>query len=363
MPYKPPYRALWEITRRCDLRCGHCLVDGGLASSDELTTEEALDLVDQMAELGIRAISLTGGEPLLRKDWPKIGGRIRERDIILRWSMNGHFLDNSVTKTLLALGTEHVAVSIDGLKKTHDRLRLGPNNDRKQQSSFDRVLRAIDLLHSTSILTTVITAVTQENLEELPVLHRVLKKHGVQIWMVQLAHRTGRLSRENISAGSGPPRPLLPEHLPELADFLVRAARDPDLPPRLHNSIGYLSEEEPILRQSGQPQRALFWRGCACGKRSIGIEPDGGIKGCANQVGAPFVVGNIREEPLKAIWQDRARWHWLDPDPSRMTGYCAECKLNKICSAGCTALAWGATGELFNNPYCLRAVRKSRGTH
>ena len=91
----------------------------------------------------------------------------------------------------------------------------------------------------------------------------------------------------------------------------------------------------------------------------MGIAPNGDVKGCANQIGAPFVVGNLRVEPLADIWRDRSRWHWLDPSPEQMSGPCAGCALSEVCGAGCTALAYSASGELFNNPFCARAIAAS----
>ncbi len=353
----PPFRALWEITARCDLRCDHCLVNGGYSRPGELTTEQALDLIDQLALLGTKAVTLTGGEPFLRKDWPLLAERIRARNMILRFSANGHFLDDNTIERLLELSCEQYAVSIDGLKETHDALRHGPRG-QKGKSSFERVIAALDRLRTTPIISNVITAVTRHNSEELHEIHDLLKEHGTQVWMIQLAHKTGRLSKEKGHACQL--TPLLPRQLPRLSEFLVKASEDPVLPPVVHNSIGYLSRDEPVLRSSGRSRKSIFWTGCKCGVSSIGIEPDGSIKGCANQIGNPFVVGNVKEEKLKTIWEDANRWRWLNPSSDRMSGQCAACALANVCHAGCTALSYSATGELFNNPYCLRNLGENR---
>ena len=353
---KPPNRALWEITWNCDLRCEHCLVEGGRSKNGELDTAEALRLVDQLAELGVAVVSLTGGEPLLRDDWPVLARAVRAKGMKLRFSSNGHLLDERVVQSLVELGVESFSVSLDGVKQTHDRLRHGPTGS-SGNSSFDRVLRAVDLLSSTPIVVTVRTTVSKANIDELPQLHALLKTRGVNRWVIQLAHRTGRLRQ---TAANGLCEPIDPAQLPRVADFIVAHAADPVLQPRAFNSIGYLSRKEPILRQSGRGSRNLIWRGCSCGKSVIGIEPDGSIKGCANQVGAPFVVGNIRSESLAAIWRDRPRWHWLDPTPDKMTGDCAGCVLAKVCQAGCTCLAFSSSGELFNNRYCLRRIESAK---
>jgi radical SAM protein with 4Fe4S-binding SPASM domain len=350
----PPARALFEITAKCDLRCDHCLVDGGAAREGELTTAEALDLVDQFADLGIRAVTLTGGEPMLRDDWPLLARRVRERGMILRFSANGHHLDDGALALLVELGCEQFAVSVDGIEATHDRVRHGPRGERGR-SSFQRVVAALERLRPAPIVSNAITAVGKHNLPELPAIHALLKDKGVGVWMVQLAHSTGRLRSPR--AGEGAAAPLDPGQLLELEAFLVSAARDPLLQPTVHNTIGYMSAQEPVLRSSGRRGPARFWAGCRCGVASVGVEPDGGVKGCANQIGAPFVVGNVRNERLRAIWEDRARWHWLHPAPEEMGPSCRGCALAGICQAGCTALSYGATGHLFDNPYCLRRAR------
>jgi radical SAM protein with 4Fe4S-binding SPASM domain len=332
---------VWEITWRCDLRCPHCLVSGGPPGQHELSPREALGVVSQLAELGTRVVTLTGGEPLLRGDWARLSSAVVEAGMTARLSTNGHRVDDGVVARLVDLGVEAVIVSLDGLQATHDRLRA-PG----RASSFDRVVACLDRVAATPIRPSVITTVSRGNLAELPALHDLLKRHRVRTWQVQLAWRQGR-------ASSGFDV-LRPDELPRLADFLRGAAADEVLPPRVHNSIGWMSADEPRLRASGRRRGPRFWPGCRCGLTSLGIEPDGGVKGCASQVGAPFVVGNVRDEPLRTLWEDRERWHWLSPDPSRLTGQCGDCALGTLCGAGCTAMALASSGELFDNRCCLR---------
>ncbi len=341
-----PRRGVWEITWRCDLRCEHCLVDAGPPAKDELDTARALELVDELAELGTRFVTLTGGEPLVRRDWRQIARRVHERSMTLRLSTNGHRVDAEVLAFLEELDCEVLVVSVDGLGCQHEQVRRGTTP--RSRRSLPRVLRALDLLRGSPIRSSVITSVTALNLEQLPDIHALLKEHGVQEWQVQLAHRTGR--------GRAAPFLMPPQSLPRLIELLVGMVDDPVLPPKVHNSIGYLGRNEPLLRPSGRGARNAFWTGCSCGLTSLGIEPDGGIKGCASQVGAPFVVGHVTREPLRVIFEDRPRFHWLKPGPERMSGDCADCAFKGLCGAGCTALAYGSSGELFDNPYCSRRV-------
>ena len=65
---------VWEITMACNMRCGHCGSSCAERLPDELTTDEALRLCDDLAELELKRITLSGGEPFLREDWYKIAG-------------------------------------------------------------------------------------------------------------------------------------------------------------------------------------------------------------------------------------------------------------------------------------------------
>jgi radical SAM protein with 4Fe4S-binding SPASM domain len=352
-----PDHAIWELTWRCNLRCTHCLVEGGPNELVELSPEEALDLVDQLADLGVRRITLTGGEPFFRKDWLAISRRIRHHGIDLIFSCNGHLVRDQTLAQLLELETRWVALSLDGMSATHDTQRRFPEENARL-SSFAIVEAAIRRLVPTPIRVAVITSVSADNLDELPALHGHLKALGVDEWMVQLAHPQGRFAQEEQAAS------MLPrQHMPELAAFLSAASRDPVLPPLIHHTIGWLSRDEPRLRSSGRPhvrkrRRPVLWRGTPCGVNVVAFEPDGGVKGCPNQVGDPFVVGNVRKAPLRQIWEELERWHWVRPRSEQLKGVCAPCNLAEHCGGGCPCMAWDTTGHLFDNPWCLRAIER-----
>src|SRR5690349_103950 len=118
-----PILAVWEITLACDLACGHCGSRAGRARPDELTTDEALDLVDQLAELGVFEVVLIGGEAYLRDDWCRIVARIAERGMQPLLTTGGRGLTPARAAEAAAAGLKSASVSIDGGPAVHDRLR------------------------------------------------------------------------------------------------------------------------------------------------------------------------------------------------------------------------------------------------
>lgn len=342
-----PTRAVWELTWRCNLRCSHCLVEGGPNDKVELDTTEGLALIDALVDLGVRRLTLTGGEPLMRRDWEQLARHARARGLTLLLSTNGLALSGPRLAAAAELGMI-VVISVDGLRETHDRGRPFPEA-RAARSSYDETEAAIGRARAAGLDVIVITTVDRHNLDELPAVQVRMAELGVWRWTVQLGHATGRLAAED----------MLPStRMPELARFLVRASRHPTVPPVVHHTIGWLSRDEPVLRSSGDDTRLAVWGGTPCGASVIAVEPDGGVKGCPNQVGAPFVVGNVREEPLARIWADRARWFWVDPPAALAQGACAPCGLKARCGGGCPCVAWATTGHIYDNPRCLRAIER-----
>jgi MoaA/NifB/PqqE/SkfB family radical SAM enzyme len=118
-----PIYAVWEITLACDLACRHCGSRAGRGRPDELTTAEALDLIDQMAHLGVKEVTLIGGEAYLRDDWLELVRAIRAHGIPVTTTSGGRGLTPELIDRAKAAGLSGASISIDGDEATHDRLR------------------------------------------------------------------------------------------------------------------------------------------------------------------------------------------------------------------------------------------------
>src|SRR5687768_14451925 len=109
-----PIYAVWEITLKCDLACRHCGSRAGRERPDELTTAECLDLVRQMAELGVKEVTLIGGEAYLRDDWVEIIAAIRAAGMQSTMTTGGRGLTAERANAAAAAGLQSASVSIDG---------------------------------------------------------------------------------------------------------------------------------------------------------------------------------------------------------------------------------------------------------
>jgi radical SAM protein with 4Fe4S-binding SPASM domain len=344
-----PRTVVWELTAACNLRCIHCEGSAGSRDPEELTPDEAMALADAIADLGCQRCNLSGGEPLMRKDWPAIARRLADRGVTVHLVTNGHLLDDDAIAAAVSVGVAAVAVSLDGMEATHDAIRVGP---RGPTGSFAKVVDAMRRVAASPMKTGVITHINAWNLPELRAMHELLAGIGLDVWQLQIAIPAGRLRTLD--------RPYLirPQDLEEVYARLVEFIREDRVPLRVTDTIGYYTELEPLVRGRDRGKGLPFYTGCYAGCLVMGIESNGDVKGCPSMP-REFVAGNVRREPLAAIWADEERFAYNTRwDERKLTGFCATCPYRRLCRAGCTSMAFSLTGAIYENPYCLHRVRE-----
>ena len=122
--YRPV--VFWNLTDRCNLSCTHCYNKSGPGRSTEgeLTTAEALDVIDDLADMGSPLILFTGGEPLMRADIWDLARHAKSRGLKMALSTNGTLITPEIARRIRDSGIEYAGISLDGAKaETHDRFR------------------------------------------------------------------------------------------------------------------------------------------------------------------------------------------------------------------------------------------------
>jgi radical SAM protein with 4Fe4S-binding SPASM domain len=341
-----PRVVIWEITTACNFRCLHCELSAGARRGDELSTDEALSVCDALADLGCEQCNVSGGEPLLRKDWPQICQRLATRGIRVSLISNGSLIDADLVSRAADHGVTGFALSLDGLRATHDRVRVWHGGD----SAFDAVVAAARHVKQAKLALAVITHISRWNLDQLPALHSLLRELDTDMWQVQLGLPLGRLREIET------PYIIQPTQLPDVAQLLTQLIQSGPRPLiRVTDTIGYYTACEPVLRGGNG-----VWTGCYAGILTLGIESNGDVKGCSC-LPREFTAGNLRQRPLAEIWADESRFAYnTDWQESSLTGACATCPYRRVCRAGCTCLAYSVTGSIYENPYCLHRVLNMR---
>ena len=342
LAFRPRY-AVWELTLACTLACRHCGSRAGQARPREFSTEEALRVVRELAALGVREVTLIGGEAYLREDWEEIVVALNRRRIQTSVVTGGRGLTAERARRALKAGVASVSVSVDGLADGHDYLR-------GWKGSFDAAMGALDNLRAVGVPITANTQVNRVNFTELEPLCAVLLDRGVLAWQVQLTSALGRAADHPEILFQ--PYEIL-DVIPKIAALSQACAtRDVDLAPG--NNVGYFGPYEGTLRaRSGTRSAHSHWRGCTAGRETIGIESDGTLKGCPSLQTADYNAGNLLQQSAGEIWHrsaalKRHRAFSLE----NLWGFCRTCCYADTCRAGCHFTAHALLGRPGNMPYC-----------
>ncbi len=337
-----PITAVWEVTFACNMRCKHCGSGCTTFLEDELTTAEALRVCADMASLKLEYVTLSGGEPLLRKDWYSIALSLSEKGVIPNMITNGWNLNDNIVKQALDAGISNIAISIDGLKETHDFIR--------KQGSFDRILKAFKILHKNKMPSSAITTVNLKNISELYGLYKLLVNNGIKNWQMQYAMPMGNFvaNKEWV---------IQPEQIDDIINFASKVQEEGRIRIDLADCVGYYNLTEIEIRKKGNNLDNYFWQGCPAGKHVFGIRYNGDVVGCTSLRDNRFIEGNVRDRSLVEIWNDPKSFAWnRELTKDKLTGFCAICQFGNYCLAGCSVLKFTTGKTLIETQYCSYKV-------
>ena len=336
-----PVHVVWEITLACDLKCGHCGSRAGSKRTGELSTKECLKIVDDLAALGTREVSLIGGEAYLRRDFAQIIAAITAAGIDCTMQSGGRNLTEERIRAAKDAGLKGLGISVDGLAGWHDELR-------GVRGSFDAAIAALHRGREHGLLTGVNTTISKQSLEQLDDLLDVLIETGISAWVMGLTVPMGRAS-ERWKMLIEPYR--MREAMPKFAALRRRAVRH-GIELQLANNVGYFGPYERELRGDGSGD--IYFKGCSAGANSMGIEADGTIKGCPSLPTTVYGGGTVRDMDLIDIWNEKPQIAFTrdGAGANSLWGFCGSCYYADVCKAGCTWMADSILQRAGNNPYC-----------
>ncbi len=251
-----PVAVAWLITGRCNLACTYCKWKAE-RRGPELTTDQVRDLIDQMARAGVRVVSFTGGEPLVRDDIGRIIAYVKAKGLVCKLNTNGLLVPDKLD-ALRPL--DLLQISIDGPPDVQDALR-GPG-------SSDKAARAVRLAREAGLRVQVITCLTRENVERLDEVLDYAQDLGVGFCFQLLTAKT--LDAAD-AASAVPPRDRL---LDALETLLRLKAEGGPRAAAIGSTVGELRYYVDLVRT----ERG----GCDCVLVTATLMPDGRLIFCGN---------------------------------------------------------------------------------
>ena len=262
--YWTPHYVCIELTYACSLYCKHCYADAGTGAL--MNSDLVRDLVDDIINLGITTVQLTGGEPTLHPLFEDIVKKLIKNDVKVTVTTNGYFDINIINYFLPLVNTAgYVQISIDGLNDYH-------NVIRGKQDAYEKLMKSIEMLVALGVKVRVGTCLINQSEEDILLLAKTIKKMGVNWFVVSLLDDSGRSNSNKLESS-----------------FNVTSAK------KLISKIKNIFEDENFIIGMEDlceiNEEALF-QNCGSGYNAISINPLGVVSDC---ILSKSIIGSIGE--------------------------------------------------------------------
>jgi len=305
-----PLSVQWISTHKCNLNCGHCMVNAGNPLPDELNMQEIKKAIDDMFLMGVKQFIVTGGEPLLRKDIFEILSYAKERNQKIGLATNSSLVSR-YSSQLQKQKLDAVMVSLDGLEKNHKKIR---GND----SNFRQVIESIKFFKKIRVpKVSVCTTVNRFNIDELEQLKQLIFSTGANQWHINITMPEGRAKNKEEFY-------LTKAQMQNLIQFIINNKKRFRID--ICSEAGYLGEMDKKLRGN-----SFF---CSCGWTSCAIMANGDVMACPIFEKNNFIEGNIRKKSFRAIWDDGLNKF----RNMNFNGKCDSCRDYSKCRGGCKVM-------------------------
>jgi heme d1 biosynthesis radical SAM protein NirJ len=350
-PVKPV--VIWNLTRRCNLRCRHCYTTSAdVAFPGELTHGQALDVLDDLAAFRISALILSGGEPLARFDFFELAERARNLGFRhLSLSTNGTRLAGDTADRVAALGFDYVGISLDGVGATNDRFR-------GQEGAFDAALAGLRACKARGVKVGLRFTITGDNEAELPRMLELCDAEGVDKFYLSHLVYAGRGDKHRGEDASRARTRRAMEILIERAWEGVSGRRAPIEIVTGNNdadAVMFLRwAEERTDRERVAHLRAHLeaWGGNSSGLGVANIDHQGRVH--PDTYWSDYTVGNVKETPFSVLWSgDDPMLALLRQRPRPLRGRCGACAWQAVCGGNTRIRALQLTGDPWaEDPAC-----------
>jgi len=377
IPFTPagPFEIVWNFTYSCNLRCKHCYEDAGF-HRPELTTDQAFTTIDKLskiANIGLPALSFSGGEHLIRKDFFEVAAYAKKKIPYISIATNGTLLTKDNVKKLKQVGIDYVEISLDGAsKETHEKFRRVPG-------CFEKTMKGIRNCVDENLDTCIAATAHKENLDEIPKIIELAQDSGARFMHFNYIP-TGR-AKKHIELDLNPKErlSLLETIGRKIVNLYLKAKEEEQKTgktniktdrffstcPQFASVVKRLAKEEGqnftvsahYAAKKGVENVANFLGGCGTGRLYVGLEPNGDVKPCVFfPTNENTIIGNILEDDFEHIWDNNALL-WKLRTREKLESYeingqtigCGNCEDKYICG-GCRARAYGYFNGNLNAP-------------
>ena len=342
---------VWNVTRRCNLKCVHCYAHATAAAvADELSTAEGHALIDDLARFGAPVILFSGGEPLVRNDLPQLAAYAVSKGMRAVISTNGTLITPDVARTLKAIGLSYVGISLDGMRAINDRFRGVPG-------AYDKALAGIRNCQAAGIKVGLRFTINRFNVGDIPAIFDLLEQMQIPrvcFYHLVYAGRGSQMVQEDLSRAET--RQAVDLIIDRTRALYAKGLAKEVLTVDNHADGPYLYlrllKEDP--RRAAEVLELLKMNEGNNSGRGIGcVSWDGEVY--ADQFWRHHSFGNVRQRPFSQIWTEPEDelLRKLKHKKEYVTGRCAGCAWLDICAGNFRVRAEAIHGDVWApDPAC-----------
>jgi AdoMet-dependent heme synthase len=334
----------WESTARCNLHCAHCRRTDITPETTafELSTAQARTMMDQAATLGKPIIVFSGGEPLLRPDWPELAAHAKALGLPVALATNGTLVDAAMAGRIAQAGFHRVSISLDAPDAaTHDSFR-------GDAGAFDAALAGIGHLRSAGVPVQINSTVYAGNLYRLDEVYELAVRAGAMALHLFVLVPVGC----GLELAEG--QQLTTEQAEEVMLWVCRRASQGRLElkatcaPQFHRVARQWLAANEGTAGAENVRAMLRGRGCLAGVGVVFVSHSGEVFPCGY---LPQSCGNVLRQDLGTIWRESAGLNQLRRQ-DEYQGKCGACEYKMTCG-GCRARAYAQSGNMLTaDPIC-----------
>ena len=334
---------IWNLIRRCNLTCKHCYsISADIDFKGELSTDEVYTVMDDLKDFKVPVLILSGGEPLLRPDIFDISRRAKDKGFYVGLSTNGTLIDEANIDAIAAIGYDYVGISIDGTRETHDLFR-------RKQGAYEASLHGIRLCRDRGIKVGLRFTMTQDNDTELPDMLQLMADESIDKFYFSHLNYAGRGNRNRADDAHFNSTRRAMDLLFETALDHARQGNDKEFVTGNNDADGvyllrWVRQHYPDSAEHIEA-KLRQWGGNSSGVNISNIDNLGNVH--PDTFWWHYNLGNVRERPFSAIWEDTSDpiMAGLKASPRQIKGRCGECNYFDICGGNTRVRAFQLTDD------------------
>ena len=343
---------VWNSTRTCNLTCRHCYMSSDAKLyKDELSTEEAKQFIDDLADFKVPVILFSGGEPLIRPDFFELAEYAEKKGIRPTLSTNGTLITREVAQKIKDIGVGYVGISLDGLRDVNDKFR-------GKEGAFDAAMQGIKNCVAVDQRVGLRFTINHHNIQELERIFDFIEAENINrvcFYHLVYSGRGNQMMDEDVTAEES--RKAMDIIIRRTKDFEARGLKKEILTVDNHCDGIYMylkavSEGDTVVAKQIEKYIAMNGgnrSGIAFGE----VDPMGYVH--PDQFTQHHTFGNVRNRKFGDIWSDASNeiMAGLKDRKPLLKGRCSKCKYLANCNGNFRTRAEARTGDFWeSDPYC-----------